>query len=134
MGTGLITDLVANVGKTLSAESIRAMVTAIAGGRATSRHLAKALAMRPAVLTDCITPGPAVALRILAFYSARDAAPPQPRISRPQFPRSDAFLRNVTPLPTFSTLIESSPNIPFRHLPGRTTPGSGITPRQWHPS
>ncbi|MCX4640390.1 hypothetical protein OG775_35700 [Streptomyces platensis] len=55
---GLITDLVTDVEKELSAETIRAVVPAIAGGRAKSRHLAKALAMRPAVLTDGRSPAP----------------------------------------------------------------------------
>ncbi|MER6379890.1 site-specific integrase [Streptomyces sp. NPDC001127] len=55
---GLITDLVADVEKELGAETIRAVVTAVAGGRAKSRHLAKALAMRPVVLTDGRSPAP----------------------------------------------------------------------------
>ncbi|MDX3777010.1 site-specific integrase [Streptomyces europaeiscabiei] len=55
---GLITDLVADVEKELGAESIQAVVTAVAGGRAKSRRLAEALAMRPAVLTDGRSPAP----------------------------------------------------------------------------
>lgn len=56
--TGLITDLVADVEKELGAETIRAVVTAVAGGRAKSRRLAEALAMRPSVLTDGRSPAP----------------------------------------------------------------------------
>lgn len=55
---GLITDLVADVDRDLGAETVRAVVTAVAGGRAKSRHLAKALARRPAVLTDGRSPAP----------------------------------------------------------------------------
>ncbi|WP_220377984.1 hypothetical protein [Streptomyces inhibens] len=55
---GLITDLVADVEKELGSETIRAVVTAVAGGRAKSRRLAEALAMRPAVLTDGRSPAP----------------------------------------------------------------------------
>ncbi|WP_159041847.1 hypothetical protein [Streptomyces aureus] len=55
---GLITDLVTDVEKELGAERIRAAVTAVAGGRAKSRSLAKALAMRSAVLTDGRSPAP----------------------------------------------------------------------------
>ncbi|MFD4601867.1 hypothetical protein ACFWPQ_27995 [Streptomyces sp. NPDC058464] len=55
---GLITDLVAGVEKELGVETIQAVVTAVAGGRAKSRSLAKALAIRPAVLTDGRSPAP----------------------------------------------------------------------------
>ncbi|SHN22872.1 hypothetical protein [Actinacidiphila paucisporea] len=55
---GLITDLVSDVEKQLSAETIRAVVTAVAGGRAKSRQLAKALETRPAVLSDGRSPAP----------------------------------------------------------------------------
>ncbi|MGY1503694.1 site-specific integrase (plasmid) [Streptomyces sp. QTS52] len=55
---GLITDLVADVEEGLGAETIRAVVTAVAGGRAKSRRLAEALATRPAVLTDGRSPAP----------------------------------------------------------------------------
>ncbi|MGW2184062.1 hypothetical protein ACWCXX_40110 [Streptomyces sp. NPDC001732] len=55
---GLITDLVTDVEKELGAERIRAVVTAVAGGRAKSRSLAKALAIRPALLTDGRSPAP----------------------------------------------------------------------------
>ncbi|WP_405499713.1 site-specific integrase [Streptomyces niveus] len=55
---GLITDLVADAEKALDADTIRVVVTAVVGGRAKSRHLAKALAMRPAVLTDGRSPAP----------------------------------------------------------------------------
>ncbi|MFF4761058.1 site-specific integrase [Streptomyces sp. NPDC001292] len=55
---GLITDLVADVEKELGSEAIRAVVTAVAGGRAKSRRLAKALATRPGVLADGRSPAP----------------------------------------------------------------------------
>ncbi|MFB6878081.1 site-specific integrase [Streptomyces sp. NPDC056323] len=55
---GLITDLVADVEKELGAETVRTVVAAVAGGRAKSRRLAEALAMRPAVLTDGRSPAP----------------------------------------------------------------------------
>ncbi|MFJ2258600.1 hypothetical protein ACIOKD_09635 [Streptomyces sp. NPDC087844] len=55
---GLSTALVADVEKGLGTETIRAVVTAVAGGRAKSRRLADALAMRPAVLTDGRSPAP----------------------------------------------------------------------------
>lgn len=55
---GLITGLVTDVEKQLGAETIRAVVTAVAGGRAKSRQLAKGLATRPAVLTDGRSPAP----------------------------------------------------------------------------
>ncbi|GAA3379566.1 hypothetical protein GCM10020367_63630 [Streptomyces sannanensis] len=55
---GLITDLVADVEKELDVKTIRAVATAVAGGRAKSRQLAKALAIRPAVLTDGRSPAP----------------------------------------------------------------------------
>ncbi|MEU2133562.1 site-specific integrase [Streptomyces sp. NPDC018352] len=55
---GLITELVGDVEKQLGTETIRAVVTAVAGGRAKSRRPAKALAMRPAVLTDGRSPAP----------------------------------------------------------------------------
>ena len=47
---GLITDLVAAVEHQLTLEQIRAVATAVAGGRAKSRRLASALADRPGVL------------------------------------------------------------------------------------
>ncbi|MEW2121203.1 site-specific integrase [Streptomyces sp. NPDC005474] len=55
---GLITDLVADIERELGIATIRAVVTAVAGGRAKSRSLAKALAIRPAVLTDGRSPAP----------------------------------------------------------------------------
>ncbi|MFE6497868.1 hypothetical protein [Streptomyces sp. NPDC057748] len=55
---GLITDLVADIEKELGAETVRTVVAAVAGGRAKSRRLAEALAMRPAVLTDGRSPAP----------------------------------------------------------------------------
>ena len=55
---GLITDLIADVEKGLGTETVRAVVTAVAGGRAKSRNLARFLATRPAVLTDGRSPAP----------------------------------------------------------------------------
>jgi hypothetical protein len=55
---GLVTDLVADVEKSLGSEIIEAVVTAVAGGRAKSRRLAEVLATRPAVLTDGRSPAP----------------------------------------------------------------------------
>jgi hypothetical protein len=55
---GLITELVAAVEPRLAPEQIRAVATAVAGGRAKSRRLASALAGRPAVLADGRSPAP----------------------------------------------------------------------------
>ncbi|MEU3283105.1 hypothetical protein [Streptomyces antibioticus] len=55
---GLITDLVADVENDLDSETIRTVVATVAGGRAKSRQLAKALTIRPAVLTDGRSPAP----------------------------------------------------------------------------
>lgn len=55
---GLITDLVADVEKELDPETIRAVVTTVAGGRAKSRTLAAALNRRPALLGDGRSPAP----------------------------------------------------------------------------
>ncbi|MCF3105731.1 hypothetical protein IPZ58_29690 [Streptomyces roseoverticillatus] len=55
---GLMTDLITDVEKELEPAAIQAVVTAVAGGRAKSRRLAQALAMRPAVLTDGRSPAP----------------------------------------------------------------------------
>jgi hypothetical protein len=55
---GLITDLVAAGEHQLTVEQIRAVVTAVAGGRAKSRRLAAALAGRPGVLADGRSPAP----------------------------------------------------------------------------
>lgn len=57
---GLIVDLVAAVEHQLEPERIRAVVTAVAGGRAKSRRLASALAQRPEVLADGKSPTPRV--------------------------------------------------------------------------
>jgi hypothetical protein len=55
---GLITELVAAIEPRLTPEQIRAVATAVAGGRANSRRLAAALAGRPAVLADGRSPAP----------------------------------------------------------------------------
>lgn len=55
---GFITDLVAAVDSQLTPEQTRAVVSAIAGGRAKSRRLATFLADHPAVLSDGRSPAP----------------------------------------------------------------------------
>ncbi|MEU7449740.1 hypothetical protein CH313_28750 [Streptomyces sp. TSRI0384-2] len=55
---GLVTDLVAGIESELDPDTIRAVVTTVAGGRAKSRRLAQALVGRPAVLTDGRSPAP----------------------------------------------------------------------------
>jgi hypothetical protein len=55
---GLIVDLVAAVAHQLGPERIRAVATAVAGGRAKSRRLAAALLGGPEVLTDGRSPAP----------------------------------------------------------------------------
>ncbi|MFC7912115.1 hypothetical protein ACWDRX_22585 [Streptomyces nigra] len=44
---GLITDLIADIERELDPDTIRAVATTVAGGRAKSRRLAQALAGRP---------------------------------------------------------------------------------------
>ena len=76
---GLITELVAAAEPGLAPEQIRAVVTAVAGGRAKSRRLASALAGRPAVLADGRSPAPrAVGDLLLALRQAgaRSVSPP----------------------------------------------------------
>ena len=76
---GLITELVAAAGPGLAPEQVRAVVTAVAGGRAKSRRLAAALAGRPAVLADGRSPAPrAVGDLLLALRKAgaRSVSPP----------------------------------------------------------
>jgi hypothetical protein len=68
---GLITDLVTAAGAGLGRERVRAVVSAVAGGRAKSRRLALALAGRPAVLSDGRPPAPrAVADLLVALHDA----------------------------------------------------------------
>ena len=55
---GLIVDLIAAVERQMEPEQIRAVVTAVAGGRAKSRRLAKVLADRPEVLAHGQSPAP----------------------------------------------------------------------------
>jgi hypothetical protein len=55
---GLIVDLIAAVERQMGPEQIRAVVTAVAGGRAKSRRLAKVLADRPEVLAHGQSPAP----------------------------------------------------------------------------
>ncbi|MFG2563752.1 hypothetical protein [Streptomyces sp. NPDC048496] len=55
---GLVTDLIADIERELDPDTIRAVVTTVAGGRAKSRCFAQALAGRPAVLTDGRSPAP----------------------------------------------------------------------------
>jgi hypothetical protein len=68
---GLIVDLVAAFEHQLEPERIRAVATAVAGGRAKSRRLAAALAERPEVLADGRSPAPrAVGDLLLALREA----------------------------------------------------------------
>ena len=76
---GLIADLVMESGPGLGREQVRAVVTAVAGGRAKSRRLAVALAGRPAVLADGRSPASrAVADLLVALHDAgaRDTSLP----------------------------------------------------------
>jgi len=76
---GLITGLVAAAEPRLEPEQIRAVVTAVAGGRAKSRRLAAALAERPGILADGRSPAPRVAgdlLVALRRAGARAVSPP----------------------------------------------------------
>jgi len=76
---GLIADVVAAVEHQLTAEQIRAVVTAVAGGRAKSRRLASALAGRPGVLADGRSPAPRAVgdlLVALRQAGARLVSPP----------------------------------------------------------
>ena len=80
---GLITELVAAAEPGLAAEQIRAVVTAVAGGRAKSRRLASALAGRPAVLADGRSPAPrAVGDLLLALRQAGAQSVSPPRCAR----------------------------------------------------
>ena len=80
---GLITELVAAAGPGLAPEQIRAVVTAVAGGRARSRRLAAALAGRPAVLADGRSPAPrVVGDLLLALRGAGAPAVSPPRCAR----------------------------------------------------
>ncbi|HEX5301364.1 MAG TPA: hypothetical protein VFW50_30680, partial [Streptosporangiaceae bacterium] len=76
---GLISDLVMAAGRGLGREQVQAVVAAVAGGRARSRRLARALAGRPEVLTDGRSPAPrAVANLLVALHDAgaRDTSLP----------------------------------------------------------
>jgi len=55
---GLMVSLVASTCPELDLETIRSVVSEVAGGRAKSRRLATVLAARPAVLTDGLSPAP----------------------------------------------------------------------------
>lgn len=68
---GLITGLVTAAEPQLTLEQIRAVVTAVAGGRAKSRRLAAAITSRPQVLTDGRSPAPrAVGELLIALRAA----------------------------------------------------------------
>ena len=74
---GFITDLVVTVDDRLAPEQVRAIVTAITGGRAKSRRLAAFLADRPAVLSDGRSPAPrAVGDLLIALRAAGAAVSP----------------------------------------------------------
>lgn len=55
---GLVVSLVAAIEGDLEAEQIREVIIGVAGGRAKSRQLATAIAARPAVLRDGLSPSP----------------------------------------------------------------------------
>jgi hypothetical protein len=76
---GLITGLVAAAEPQLEPEQIRAVITAVAGGRAKTRRLASALEERPGVLADGRSPAPRVAgdlLLALRRAGAQAVSPP----------------------------------------------------------
>jgi hypothetical protein len=75
---GLITQLVAAVEDQLKPEQIRAVVTAVAGGRAKSRRLALALANRPEVLADGRSPAPRAVGELLIALRQAGAATVSP--------------------------------------------------------
>jgi hypothetical protein len=70
---GLITGLVAAAEPALTTGQVRAVVTAVAGGRAKSRRLALALAGRPGVLADGRSPAPRAVAELLAALRAAGA-------------------------------------------------------------
>jgi hypothetical protein len=71
---GMVADVVAAAEPELTLEQIRAVVTAVAGGRAKSRRLAAAIAERPQVLADGRSPAPRVAGELLIALRAAGAA------------------------------------------------------------
>lgn len=76
---GLTVSLVVTVEDQLEPDRIREVVTGIAGGRAKSRRLATALAARPTVLRDGLSPAPrAIADLLIALRraGARSVSPP----------------------------------------------------------
>ena len=71
--------LIAGVERALGRDEIRAVVAAVAGGRAKQRRLALALAARPEILSDGRSPAPRAAgnlLIALARAGAADTSPP----------------------------------------------------------
>ncbi len=68
---GVMVTLIADAGPGMDRDAIRAVVTAVAGGRAKQRRLAQALAGRPAVLSDGRPPAPrAVGDLLIALVKA----------------------------------------------------------------
>jgi hypothetical protein len=70
---GLITDLVIAADPRLAPGRVRAVIAAVAGGRAKSRRLAAALAGRPAVLADGRSPAPRAVAELLVALRAAGA-------------------------------------------------------------
>jgi len=70
---GLITDLVTAADPRLAPGQVRAVIAAVAGGRAKSRRLAAALAGRPAVLADGRSPAPRAVAELLVALRAAGA-------------------------------------------------------------
>ena len=67
---GMVIDLVAECEPGLALPVIATVVARVAGGRAKQRHLAQALAERPAVLTDGRSPAPRVVADLLVGLRA----------------------------------------------------------------
>lgn len=125
---GLITDLVADVEKELDPETIRAVVTTVAGGRAKSRTLAAALNRRPALLDDGRSPAPRALgdlLIALRQAGAQAISPPSAPSAANTCARSNAAART-------GTAESADPSMSIAPLAGRTVaspPGTGPASR-----
>ncbi|MBV9161955.1 MAG: hypothetical protein JO281_10490 [Pseudonocardiales bacterium] len=80
---GLIVSLVTAAEDRLDPDRVREVVTGVVGGRAKSRHLAAALAARPAVLLDGLSPAPrAIADLLIALRKAGAGSISAPRCAQ----------------------------------------------------
>lgn len=80
---GLIVSLVIAAEDRLNPDRVREVVTGVVGGRAKSRHLAAALAARPAVLLDGLSPAPrAIADLLIALRKAGAGSISAPRCAQ----------------------------------------------------